>query len=197
MSKHMPDVPPANRSTKGPGDHHDVASDTTPAKHPDELEHFPVCLNREALRGGDSRVGLIRQVSLDRLIRRGEMAKAYSQDLRERVILAVGRGASRRAAAAQFSISASSAIKWDQRFRETGSALAKSLKGKSRSPLEAYAAWLLALNAEEPDLTLEEIRGRIEQEHAITPAVSALWRFFDRHKISFKKNRSRQRAKAA
>jgi hypothetical protein len=37
MSKHMPDVPPANRSTKGPGDHHDVASDTTPAKHPDEL----------------------------------------------------------------------------------------------------------------------------------------------------------------
>ena len=98
------------------------------------------------------------------------MAKAYSQDLRERVIMAVGRGASRRAAAAQFSISASSAIKWDQRFRETGSALAKSLKGKSRSPLEAYAAWLLALNAEEPDLTLEEIRGRIEQEHAITPA---------------------------
>ena len=125
------------------------------------------------------------------------MAKAYSQDLRDRVIVAVGRGASRRAAAAQFSISASSAIKWDQRFRETGSAQAKSLKGKSRSPLEAYATWLLALNAGEPDLTLEEIRSRIEQEHAIAPAVSALWRFFDRHKISFKKNRSRQRAKAA
>jgi len=55
----------------------------------------------------------------------------------------------------------------------------------------------LALNAQEPDLTLAEIRDRIEQEHAIAPAVSALWRFFDRHKISFKKNRSRQRAKAA
>jgi len=146
------------------------------------------------------------------------MGKAYSQDLRERVIVAVRRGAWRCAAAAQFSVSASSAIKWDQRFRETGSALeplnsrafcekpastfsqralAKSLKGKSRSPLEAYAAWLLALNAEEPDLTLAEIRDRIEQEHAIAPAVGALRRFFDRHKISFKKNRSRQRAKAA
>jgi transposase len=125
------------------------------------------------------------------------MGKAYSQDLRERVMVAVRRGASRRAAAAQFSISASSAIKWDQRFRETGSAQAKSLKGKSRSPLEAYAAWLLALNVAEPDLTLGEIRDRIEQAHAITPAVSALWRFFSRHKISFKKNHSRQRAKAA
>jgi transposase len=71
------------------------------------------------------------------------MAKAYSQDLRERVIVAVGRGASRRAAAAQFCISASSAIKWDQRFRETGSALAKSLKGRSRSPLEDLGRRLL------------------------------------------------------
>ena len=125
------------------------------------------------------------------------MPKAYSQDLRVRVIEAVEGGASRRAAAAQFSISPSSAIKWDQRFRETGSTQAKSLKGKSRSPLEAYAPWLLALNAKEPDLTLEEIRARLEQQHAIAPGVSALWRFFDRHKISFKKNRSRQRAKAA
>ena len=61
------------------------------------------------------------------------MAKAYSQDLRERVIVAVGRGASRRAVAVQFSISASSAIKWDQRFRETGSAQAKSLKEIGRA----------------------------------------------------------------
>ena len=42
------------------------------------------------------------------------MGKAYSQDLRERVIVAVGRGVSRRAAAAQFSISASSA---DQKLK--------------------------------------------------------------------------------
>ena len=37
MTKHMPDVPPANRSKKGPGDHPDVASDTVPAKHPDSF----------------------------------------------------------------------------------------------------------------------------------------------------------------
>ena len=37
MSKHMPDVPVANRSQKGPGDPHEPASDTTDAKHPDQV----------------------------------------------------------------------------------------------------------------------------------------------------------------
>ncbi len=37
MSKHMPDVPVGNRSNKGPGDHQQVASDSTHAKHPDTL----------------------------------------------------------------------------------------------------------------------------------------------------------------
>ena len=36
MSKHMPEVPIANRSNKGPGDHREVVSDTTKAKHRDE-----------------------------------------------------------------------------------------------------------------------------------------------------------------
>ncbi len=37
MSKHMPDTPTANRSEKGPGDHHEVASDTSQKRRPDEL----------------------------------------------------------------------------------------------------------------------------------------------------------------
>jgi len=37
MSKHMPEVPAANRSKRGPGDHHEVGSDTTHENHPDDL----------------------------------------------------------------------------------------------------------------------------------------------------------------
>ena len=33
MTKHMPEAPVANRSQKGPGDRHEAARDTTPAKH--------------------------------------------------------------------------------------------------------------------------------------------------------------------
>jgi hypothetical protein len=37
MTKHLPQAPDANRSKKGPGDHHEVDSDTTHQKHPDDL----------------------------------------------------------------------------------------------------------------------------------------------------------------
>ena len=37
MTKHMPEAPVANRSKKGPGDHHEVGSDTTHENRPDDL----------------------------------------------------------------------------------------------------------------------------------------------------------------
>ena len=49
------------------------------------------------------------------------MARAYSQDLRDRGIEAVtSEGLSRRAAARRFGVSPASAIKWLQRFHRTG-----------------------------------------------------------------------------
>src|SRR6516225_7169542 len=68
------------------------------------------------------------------------MPKPYSDDLRERVIEAVVAGASRREAAESFSLSASSAVRWLQRWRDTGSARAK-LSGGSTSPLEEHVEW--------------------------------------------------------
>ena len=49
------------------------------------------------------------------------MPKPCSLELRERVVDAVESGASRREAAEWFDVSASSAIKWMQRRRATGS----------------------------------------------------------------------------
>jgi hypothetical protein len=36
MTKHMPEVLIANRSKKGPGDHHEVGNDTTHENRPDD-----------------------------------------------------------------------------------------------------------------------------------------------------------------
>jgi transposase len=112
---------------------------------------------------------------------------AYSNDLRVRVIHVVESGAAARAAARQFAIGDSTAIRWAKRWRETGSFEAKSVKGQSRSPLKRYEEWLLELVRREPDLTLEEIRGRLLDEHQRKAGISSIWRFFDRHGISFKK----------
>ena len=95
------------------------------------------------------------------------MARAYSLDLRERVVAAVLGGLSCEAAAARFSVSESSAIKWMRRKRETGSAAAGKMGGKRSKLLEGEREWLLARMAEKPDLTLSallvEVHARDEQ----------------------------------
>ena len=113
------------------------------------------------------------------------MPKPCSLELRERVVDAVKSGASRREAADWFDVSPSSAIKWMQRRRATGSIAAKP-SGGSVSPLEAHAAFLFALIAQQPDLTLDEIVAAMHKRR-IAGSRSAVWRFFQRHKISFKK----------
>jgi transposase len=114
------------------------------------------------------------------------MPKPCSLDLRERVLETVESGASRREAAERFEVSASSAIKWMQRWHETGSVAAKP-SGGSISPLEEHADFLLALIAEQPDLTLDEIVAAMRKRR-IAGSRTAVWRFFKRHNISFKKS---------
>jgi transposase len=113
------------------------------------------------------------------------MPKAYSCDLRERVIEAVETGASRREAAERFEVSVSSAIKWLQRWRSKKSAAPKP-RGGSTSPLEKFAAEILALITEQPDLTLLETIAELRKRR-IRTSRSSLWRFLDRHDITLKK----------
>ena len=80
------------------------------------------------------------------------MPKAYSRDLRERVITAVETGASRREAAERFEVSVASAVKWLQRWHQQRSAAPKP-RGGSISPLEEFSGEILDLIARQPDLT--------------------------------------------
>ena len=114
------------------------------------------------------------------------MARPYSDDLRERVIEAAEAGASRREAAERLQIAPSSAIKWLQRWRESGSAASKPTGG-STSPLEKHATWLLALIAEQPDVTLAEVVSAMHKRR-IAGSRTAAWRFFERHAITVKKS---------
>ncbi len=114
------------------------------------------------------------------------MPKSYSGDLRERVIAAVEAGASRREAAERFEISASSAVKWLQAWRDGGVCGPKP-RGGSRSALEDYAERLLSLIAERPDRTLDELVAAMHKRR-FPGSRSALWRFLDGHGITFKKS---------
>ena len=121
------------------------------------------------------------------------MAKGYSTDLRVRAIALVEEGESAREAARILGVGASSTIRWVDRFAVTGSVAAKPGTGYCHSPLEAFKDWLLDLVTAEPDLTLEEIRARLSDKKQHKAGIGSIWRFYDRHKISFKKNTARRR----
>ena len=121
------------------------------------------------------------------------MARAYSLDLRERVVAAVlSGGLSCAAAGARYAVSESSAIRWVRRKRETGSAGPDKMGGKRSKLLQGERGWLLARMAEKPDLTLQallaEVRGRGKPV-----CLDTLWRFLKSLGLSFKKNHSRRR----
>ncbi len=122
------------------------------------------------------------------------MAKGYSKDLRVRAVSMVETGESAREAGRVLDVSASTAIRWIERWTTTGSVEAKPGTGHTRSPLEKHRQWLLDLVAAEPDLTLDEIGVRLRSNKKLRAATSSVWRFYERHGISFKKNTARRRA---
>ncbi len=121
------------------------------------------------------------------------MARPYSLDLRERVVAAVAAGGSCRSVASTFGVSVSSVVKWSQRFRATGSAAAKPMGGRRPYALAAHRDWLLRRLAETPDVTLRALVAELA-ERGIIVSYYAVWHFFEHEGISFKKNRTRQRA---
>ena len=91
------------------------------------------------------------------------MVQSLSADLRRRVVAEVERGSSRRAAAARFGVSVSSAIRWVGRLRKTGSAAAKPQGGDRRSKrIEVYHALIMETVTSRKDITLAELQAFLD-----------------------------------
>ena len=126
------------------------------------------------------------------------MARAYSQDFRDRVIDGVEtEGMSRRAAARRFGVSEAAAIKWRQRFPRTGERGSAGPGGHRPSQGKPARAWLLAEIAVQPDITLAALAARLLAERGVKADTSMLSRCFRGVGISFKKKPSGLRAGAA
>jgi len=125
------------------------------------------------------------------------MSKALSVDLRVRVLQAVAAGASHRAAADRFGVSAASVSRWRMREREQGAPRPLALGGDRRSiAIESQAETIMAIVAADRDITLAEIKAALA-ERKIAASVAGLWRFFRRHGITLKKSRRMPRSRTA
>jgi transposase len=122
------------------------------------------------------------------------MARAYSLDLRERVVAAVAAGKTCRQVAETYRVSVASVVKWSQRFRATGSAAAKRMGGKQPRSLASEREWLLARLAATPDLTLRALVVELSERGVVT-SYGSVWRIVHDAGISFKKNSIRHRTR--
>jgi transposase len=114
-------------------------------------------------------------------------------DLRERVVAAVEAGESRRAAARRFGVSESVAVKWLQRVARTGSVKPGKMGGHVRPALESEREWLLARIAQGPDVTVRGLAAELT-ERGVKTGPYAVWSFFRREGLTFKKKPARGRA---
>jgi transposase len=113
---------------------------------------------------------------------------AHSDDLRKRLVEAVVvDGLSRNAAAKLFKVSIASAVRWVKQFETTGDVSPRPCGGDRRSGrIEVHHDYLMGLIRRTPDITLLEIQERLIKNCGEHFSSSVLWRFFDRHGVTFK-----------
>jgi transposase len=113
--------------------------------------------------------------------------RAYSQDLRARVLAAVDGGLAVREAARLFQVSIAFIYKARIRRRRTGETTARPQRCRLEPKLAVYAAAIRAKLAAEPDLTISELRQWLKAEHGVLASHSVVWITLDRLDLTLKK----------
>jgi transposase len=120
--------------------------------------------------------------------------KAYSKDLRLKVIEAVDRGMPRREVSEVFGVSMPTIKRWLKRRRETGGVESKRIPGP---PARKGAVLEQALPAQlhaHPDFTLEEHRELFEETYGISVSTASVSRAFKRLGLPLERRRSSRRS---
>ena len=116
--------------------------------------------------------------------------RAYSQDLRLRVLAASDQGLSARAVAVQFAVSVSYVVKARQRRDRTGEARALTPRQTQVRRLAGHGEALRGRVAEKSDTTLAELCAWLHKQHGVSVGMTALWRELARLGLTLKKSRS-------
>jgi len=120
-----------------------------------------------------------------------EGMKPYSQDLRDRVVQDVDRGAcSQTEAAVKYSVSLSFVQKLMKRVRDTGSTAAKQATGGVKRRLAEAQKLIRAEVKHNPDVTLNALCEQVEAELGVWSDESMMSRELKRLGITHKKRSS-------
>ena len=124
----------------------------------------------------------------------GPAMKAYSADLRARVLAACDDGMGTAEAAEAFAVSPAWVRRLKQRRRQTGEVGPRAQARHGPPPaLAAQADRLRELNRREPDLTPAEVRDRL----GLAVAPLTVWRALRRLGLTFKQSRTGRPSRTA
>ena len=117
--------------------------------------------------------------------------RAYSKDLRLKVLAAVDRGMLRTAVVEAFSVSPATVKRWLKKRRETGGVDPEPIPGPPAPKREALLAALPSQVSRNPDLTLQEHRELFWDEHGVEVSTASVSRALKRLGLPLKKSPSR------
>lgn len=125
------------------------------------------------------------------------MGKAYSDDLRCKLLEAYDRGdGSLRELAKRFGVSAPYAWKISSQRRRSGQMERVHQRHGPRSRINpAVQASLRFLLRQQPDLTLAELQRGLEEIAGVAVSVQHLWRVLQKMGLRLKKSRSTRKSK--
>ena len=115
------------------------------------------------------------------------MTAPISNDLRERVVAAIVAGESCRSVAARFGIAVSSAVKWSQRYRTSGSVAPGKMGGHRKRVLEPHRAFIAERINQTPHLSLHGLKAELAVR-GVKVSHDTVWQFLRREGLRFKKN---------
>jgi transposase len=116
------------------------------------------------------------------------MPRAYSLDLRARILQSYDEGDSVADVSEQYSVSRTTVYSLIQRRRETGSIAPRPQRHGPTKKLAPYEQEVRQLVADHPDATLEELHAQLPNKDSVT--VVTLHNYLKYLKITRKKRRS-------
>lgn len=115
--------------------------------------------------------------------------RAYSTDLRERIVRAVASGRPQREAARLFGVASSTVKRYLQQQERTGSLARRPIPGGPRKIGRGDEAALHAQVAAQPTATLAEHCARWEQVHGVRVSLATMSRAL--HRLGFTRKKGR------
>jgi transposase len=121
--------------------------------------------------------------------------QSYSTDLRSRVLAAIDGGSPAKAVAQLFQVSVSYIYKALARREATGETEARPQRNRQELKLAAHHAAIAAEVARRPDVTLEELRTWLLENHEVAASLGLMHKTLARLGLTLKKSRGGRRSR--